>query len=391
MILSNCRLIPELSGGLAAEHGAVIVKDGIITDVLADSSFINQSDENIYECCGRTLLPGLIDMHTHIVALNGAGVNRAHDKMGVLASAAKQATQYLDNGFTTIRDCGSTLRCANYARELVNNGTIDAPEIISCGCALMPTEVDPGNPMAMHLVAVDGSDEVTKAARTEMAYGADFVKIFASGAAADPNGVPAQAIMTAEEIAASVKISSRKGRYVAAHCHSDDAIRLCVENGVRTIEHATLISDETLNMILENEDVIMIPTLAVMRIGDGPSREYWLKRLGPMFEHCTSMMSKAYQAGIKLGFGTDCAAGSYEYDNGIEFRFRKENCGMKDVDILRQATVVNAQIAGIENRVGEIKKGLQADLILVDGRPDEDISSMYKRPDAVWKKGKKVR
>jgi len=392
MILTNCRLIPELSDGISSEDGAVVIRDGMVVDIFADTSIPMQYvSEDKYDCQGMTLLPGLIDMHTHIAALGRVGADRAHDKMGLLVAAAKHATQYLDNGFTTIRDCASTLRCANYVREMAADGIIDAPDIISCGCALMPTEVDPGNPLALHLVAADGRDEMIKAARIEMAYGADFVKIFASGAAANPNGVPTQAIMSAEEIAASTEAAARKGTYVSAHCHSDDAIRLCVENGVRTIEHATLISDDTLDMILRNDNVTMIPTLAVMRIGDGPSREYWLRRLGPMFDHCTAMMSKAYKAGAVLGFGTDCAAGSYEYDNGTEFRFRKENCGMKDIDILIQATSVNAKIAGLGDKVGEIKKGLRADLILVDGKPDEDISAMYKKPECVWKRGKKVR
>lgn len=102
-------------------------------------------------------------------------------------------------------------------------------------------------------------------------------------------------------------------------------------------------------------------------------------------------MQRAYQAGLKLGFGTDCAAGSYEYENGTEFRFRKENCHMKDIDILLQATVINAEIAGIDNVVGQIKNGMRANLILVDGKPDKDISAMYHRPCKVWKNGKLVR
>ncbi len=383
MILTNCRLVPELSGGVGSENGTVEIGNGRITSVSAARSL----SPDAVDCGGKTLLPGLIDLHTHIVILNGVGMDKTHDRMGLLVAAAKHATQYLDNGFTTIRDCGSTFRAANYVREMVRSGALLAPDIISCGLAVMPTEVEPGLPMAQHLSFADGCDEMRKAVRTEIAAGAQFVKLFASGAAADPAGRPEQCIMSAEEIRTIVETAERKGRYTSAHCHSDSAVRLCIENGVRTIEHATLISDETLELALKSEKTLLIPTLAVMHISDGPRKAYWQARLGPMFEHCTAQMAKAYRAGARLGFGTDCAAGSETYDKGIEFRFRRENCGMKDLDILLQATKINAEIAGLDGSVGEIRAGLKADLILVDGRPDEDISAMYRKPQKVWKDG----
>ena len=110
-----------------------------------------------------------------------------------------------------------------------------------------------------------------------------------------------------------------------------------------------------------------------------------------MFRHCTEKMAKAYEMGMYLGFGTDCSAGDFCYDNGIEFKFRKENCGMKDLDILLQATRNNAVIAGIEDKVGQIRKGLMADMILIDGKPAQNITCMYHKPDFVMKRGKIVR
>lgn len=389
MILTNCRLIPELSGGVGSACGTVEVENGKIVSVTDGRC---QAADAV-DCEGKTLLPGLIDLHTHITVINGIGLDKIHDIQALLVTAAKQSTRYLDSGFTTIRDCGSTLRVANYVRDMVKNGTIDAPDMITCGRALMPvSEGDENWPMAKHIVPSDGTQEVLKHARVEIGMGADFVKIFASGAAANPSGKVEQSIMAPEEIRTAVEAASRKGTYVAAHCHADDAIRSCAKNGVYTIEHATLISDETLNMIVSmNEKIRLIPTLAVMYIADGPRKAYWQARLSPMFDHCTSMMEKAYHAGLKLGFGTDCAAGSYEYENGIEFRFRKENCHMGDLDILLQATKINAEIAGIGDSVGQIKAGLKANLILVDGKPDQNISVMYQRPNKVWKNGKLVR
>lgn len=390
MILNNVRLVSELSSGVCAENGSVVIKDGKITEVNAAAESSGRQDEQIIDCGGMTLLPGLIDLHTHITVLGSVGFDQIHSPMGLLERAAGQAAKYLDHGFTTIRDCGSIYRVANHVRNMVNNGLLTAPDIISCGLGIMTTEIEENNPMSHHLYFADGPHELTKAVRTEVANGANYVKIFASGAAANPKGVPDQAIMDREEIEAIIAAANRKGMYVAAHCHADEAIRLCAESGAYTIEHATLISDETLELIYSLPGCCMIPTLAVMYLGENPS-PYWQKRLGPMFDHCTRMMEKAYLHGERLGFGTDCAAGSEEYEKGIEFRFRKENCHMKDIDILLQATRNNAEIAGIDDMTGQIREGLNADLILVDGRPDIDISAMYKRPEKVWKHGVLVR
>lgn len=389
MILTNCRLVPEFCGGIDSACGTVEAENGKIVSVSAQRSPVADA----VDCGGKTLLPGLIDLHTHITVLGGIGLDQVHDPQALLVTAAKQATRYLDSGFTTIRDCGSTLRIANYVRNMVKNGTIDAPDLITCGRAIMPASEGDGNwPMAKHIALSDGGQEVLKNARTEIGMGADFVKIFASGAAANPAGQVDQSIMMPEEIRAAVEAASRKGTYVAAHCHADGAIRSCVENGVYTIEHATLMKDETLDKLIALDGKVrLIPTLAVMYIADGPRKAYWQARLGPMFDHCTAMMERAYHAGMVLGFGTDCAAGSFEYENGIEFRFRKENCRMKDLDILLQATKINAEIAGISGSTGQINAGLQADLLLIDGKPDLDISAMYHAPFKVWKRGKLVR
>lgn len=401
MILNHERLVRELTSGIETESGFVRVQKGKITEVsdrpycLPDkirenTSAEKEEDFRVIDCKGKTLLPGLIDLHTHITVLNQVGFDCLHSDMALLTAAAEHTSRYLDMGFTTIRDCGSIHRVANEVKHMVQRGLIQAPDLITCGRAIMPTEGNVNHVMAQHVHFADTSEEVRKAAREEIAEGADFVKIFASGAAAISTGVPKQSIMFPEEICSAVETAERKGCYVAAHCHGDDAIRTSILAGVKTIEHATLISDETLELAAEKKSWL-IPTLAVMYVSDGPRKTYWESRLGPMLRHCTEKMAKAYEMGMYLGFGTDCAAGDFCYDNGIEFQFRKEKCGMKDLDILLQCTRNNAVIAGIDDRVGMIRKGMEADLILVDGKPDQDISAMYHRPDLVVKRGHIVR
>lgn len=389
MYLKDVRLVGALSGGVDCEHGYVEVADGYIVSV---GERLPEDAENVVDCGGGTLIPGLIDLHTHITLLSGVATGAAGDPIQVLCDAAAQAKRYLRHGFTTIRDCGSIGRSANYVKKLASAGVIDAPDIIACGNTLMPSVQNTLNSMGTMVNFCDGADGYLKGTREEIARGADFIKIYASGSAMLPTGVPLHPIMTWDEIKTTVDTARANGLYVAAHCHADSAIRDCIRAGVHTIEHATYLSERTVAELLDTQDCYLVPTFAAMYVSqtDPKEREFWLARLTPMLESCAAAIRMAYQAGAKLGFGTDSAPMSPQYEQGVEFRFRKELCAMDDLDILLQATKYSAEIVGISGKVGEIKSGLCADLVLVDGRPDEDISVMYAPPARVWKRGKPV-
>lgn len=389
MYLTNCRLLPELSGGVAAEHGCVEIKDGLIAAVLPAAP---EGAADVYDCGGMTLLPGLIDLHTHITIMSGVGVDAAQDPMQVMVEASAQAKRYLDYGFTTVRDCGSIGRCANYVKRMIDAGVLDGPDIIACGSTLMPSVESKLSNFSSIIHFCDGAEEFRRGVREEIAAQADFIKIYASGSAFLPTGVPKHPIMTREEIRTAVETAEANGRYVAAHCHADRAILDCVRSGVRTIEHATYLSEGTVEILRETPETYLVPTFAAMFVSqtEPKARAFWLARLTPMLESCAAAIEKAYRAGEKIGFGTDSAPMSKQYEQGVEFQYRKDYCHMENIDILLQATKYSAEIAGISGRVGEIKSSLQADLVLVDGNPAEDLSVMYKRPKKVWKKGKMV-
>ena len=312
---------------------------------------------------------------------------QAHDPMQLVVEAAAQADRYLRHGFTTIRDCGSIRRSANYVRQLIDRGLMAGPDILACGQTLMPS-VTASTGVGDITHYCDGAEEYRKAVREEVAAQADFIKIYASGSAFSPTGVPKHPIMTIEEIRTAVNTARANGLYVAAHCHADSAIRDCVQAGVRTIEHATYLSEATSDLLLASEDSYLVPTLAAMYVSqtDPQERSFWLSRLTPMLEDCAKAIGYAYRAGARIGFGTDSAPMSPQYDTGVEFRFRREYCGMENMDILLQATKNSALIAGLPD-VGEIKAGMKADLILVAGDPAADLSAMYVPPVQVWKNG----
>lgn len=390
MILNNCRLIPALTDGISTEIGSVEIKQGKIVKINREPVASELSD---FDCEGKTLLPGLIDLHTHLTLLGGIGVDSVNEPMKLLIDAASQAKKFLDYGYTTIRDCGSIKRGANYVRDMIQKGLITGPDVLACGQTLMSSVVNKDSTLGSIINFVDGVEEFRKATREEAAHHADFIKIYASGSALNPTGVPKHPIMTREEIRVSVETAKMNGLTVAAHCHADEAIRVCVEEGVKTIEHATYLSEESLALIKQTNDCYLVPTFSAMYVSqtDPEQRAFWTARLAPMLDSCSAAIECAYKAGLKMGFGTDCAPNSLQYDTGTEFRMRKEYCHMENIDILLQATKYNAEIADIDHLVGQIKEGLQADLILVDGNPDEDLSIMYQQPLHVWKKGKRVK
>ncbi|MDO5422558.1 MAG: amidohydrolase family protein [Eubacteriales bacterium] len=421
MILKNCRLIPELSSGIGAEHAEIWISEGKIRKVephprksgelfpqeAGAEPFLRKSGvellsreagaglpecEEVFDCGGKTLLPGLFDLHTHISGIRGFQAGDTKTPMKILVESAAQASAFLDYGFTTIRDCGSVLRAANFVREMIERGTVKGPHLIACGAILTPTEVEESDGIWEMYVNADGANEMRKAVRKEMAEHADFIKIMASGAAFHPAGIPKQPILTREELQSAVEAARLKDTYVAAHAHSDAAIRLCAEEGVRTIEHATYLSEETMELLKERE-CWLVPTLAAMHVSNASPdpNEFWNVRLGRMLKECAGNIERAYKSGLKLGFGTDSTVGMEQYDQGIEFWFRKEFCHMKNVDILLQATKYSAEIAGMADRTGEIREGLLADLILVDGNPDETIEVMYQKPEHVWKEGERIK
>lgn len=386
MYLNNCHLIGALSGGVDCQSGYVEIRDGRISSV---GEQLPEGAAEVYDCGGGTLLPGLIDLHTHITLLSNVGISCSGDPMQVLVDASAQAKRYLRHGFTTIRDCGSIGRAANYVKKLIAGGVFDGPDLITCGRTLMPSVQNSLNGLAAMNHFCDGVEEFRKGTREEIANGAEFIKIYASGSALLPTGVPLHPIMTFEEIKSAVDTARTNGLSVAAHCHADSAISDCIRAGVHTIEHATYLSERTTDLLMEAEDTYLVPTFAAMYVSqtDPKEREFWLARLNPMLESCAAAIERAYRSGAVLGFGTDSAPMSPQYEKGVEFQFRKEYCHMENLDILLQATKYSAQIAGISHRVGEIKNGLAADLVLVNGDPAADISVMYSEPEKVWKNG----
>lgn len=349
--------------------------DDKISEVLPNRHQVaHEPTDRIIDCQGKTLLPGLFDLHTHMNWAYHNGEIRLDD-FKIMTEAMQSARLFLENGFTTIRDLGSPRRVAAAVRTAIQAGVCIGPRMFCGGLILSPVnrpiEPDPYN----FLRFVSGCDHMTRCVREEIGGGSDYVKLYTP--------------MLPEEMQTAVRVASFYHKPVAVHAHDLRSIRLCIECGVNTIEHGSYIDAACIDA-LKQKSIYLVPTLSALSpeiATPGFTPDQKARILRPLMEANEKNITAAYQSGLCLGFGTDAPIEELDRHPGIEFRMRKEHCGMENVDILLQATKNSAKILGLENVTGEIRAGLSADLILVDGNPDQDLTVMEKKPDLVFTQG----
>jgi imidazolonepropionase-like amidohydrolase len=367
----------------------VLVADGLIAEI-SDTSQAARGDVEVVECAGRVLMPGLIDAHVHVYA---ASVNLTHVVRWPASYLAHFAARFLnaslDRGYTTVRDVGGgDVGLANALRD----GLLDGPRLFYGGRVISQTgghgDMRPGSSeltddilcgCACHsdhvAIIADGVDAVLKAVREELRRGASHIKIMGSGGVASPTDPLDRCQYSDEEIRAAVDEATRAGKYVAAHCHPTEAVRRSVALGVRSIEHATLIDDETAAFVAE-QGAFTVPTMAVIfglleegeRLGLPPVS---MEKLRSVAGSALSGLEIMKRAGVKMGLGTDLLGALHVRQlNEFELRARV----LPTIDILRSACAVNAELLGEEERLGVVREGAFADLLVVDGDPLADVS-----------------
>lgn len=393
-VLCNCRLVKEVSGNVSFEYADVIFEKNKILSVEPTGKFRPDTDTVIVDCTGKTLLPGLYDIHQHsdAISVNFLDNRKILDPFDFLNQVCLWSMRMMRMGYTTMRCMGAQNRVGIRLRKIIDAGVFNGPRMFACGNAIAGTtkQVIGENP------GYDGTDEWIKAARTEIANDADFIKVYASGSVMANFGEPGQMVVTQEEIKAAVQAGNARGAYAAAHAHSAESIQACLDAGVRTIEHATWLTQDQCHFIKDSsKEYFIIPTLSVMQWcssiaeTDNPELYYLAGRAAKVIESAKESIARAYDEGLVLGWGTDLDVESLEKEPGQEFRLRKEWCGMNNIDMIKQATMNSAYIVGLGDVSGQIKPGYEADLVLYAGKPDKDISVFNTRP-TVYKQGKLV-
>jgi imidazolonepropionase-like amidohydrolase len=335
-----------------------------------------------------TLLPGLIDLHTHLTDRFGVHWEEALVTTTPPQAAlwgARNARDTLMAGFTTCRDMGPTWPYTDVdLRDFIEQGGLPGPRLLVAGNYVTSTggagdarqfSIYLDVPLVRNLA--DGPDEVTKAVRTHLKHGADFIKILATGAVLSRGIPPGSQQYSDAEIQAAVTEARRWGRFVAAHAHGTEGIKAAIRAGVRTIDHGSMLDAEAIAM-LKGAPTYYVPTLytseVVVHSAHVPEPEKERER--QIRDRQDASFRMALAAGLPIGFGTDSAVIPHG-QNARELAARVRR-GEAPMAALISATRLNAEILGWSDRVGTVEAGKWADLIAVPGDPTRDIALMEK-------------
>ena len=378
--IHNTRLIN--GAGAVFERATVIIRGSIIAAVGLNKEVVIPRGATRIDGRGLTLLPGLIDCHVHLCLGGEPDVVDAMARESpslTLLKASGAARHTLEAGFTTVRDVGARDHSIFTLKHAIDTGLVPGPRIIGAGLAICMI----GGHARFIGQEVEGTDQVRAVVRAQIAAGADVIKVIASGGVLTPGTSPDQAQMTPDELRAAVEEARQNGRKVAAHAHGASGMRNAIHAGVHSIEHATLMDDEAATL-MKGQGVFMVPTLSALattaacRTGCGVP-ESALEKAKAMTKRHAASFKKAHRSGILIAMGTDAGTPfNYHGENAQELD-RMVAFGMTPMEAILASTSAAARLIGIQDRVGEIAKGMQADLVLVDGNPLRRIDLLRDR------------
>ena len=386
----HCGKLVDTKNGKTLTNRTVVVKDNLITAIEKGYSKPNSDKDKVIDLKNKTVLPGLIDMHVHIeMEFNPSNYIQefTQNDIDVAFHSTVFAKTTLLAGFTTVRDLGGS-GVNTSLRNAIIKGYAAGPRIYSAGKAIGTTggHADPTNGMRKELMGnpgpnegvINSAEDGKKAVRQRYKNGADVIKITATGGVLSvaKNGQNPQ--FTIEEIKSICETAKDYDMHVAAHAHGDEGMQRAILGGVKTIEHGTLMSDKTMEM-MKTHDVYYVPTIiAGKEVSDKAKIKGFYPEIivpkaleiGPKIQ---GTFEKAYKKGVPIAFGTD--AGVFPHGlNAKEFYYMVE-AGMPEMKAIQSATTTNANILK-NDKIGQIAVGYYADIIAVDDDPIKNIKTL---------------
>jgi len=389
------RLIDGLHSS-AREHMLVVIRDGKIATVEPDTGRASATAPRVpvLNLGGDTCLPGLIDMHTHLT-------DRPEDTADLrvyftrsleetLRQSHENATATLLAGFTSVRNVGTYVAGSDVLlRDSISRGEVIGPRMQVSGPYLtiphgggdlyVPDYQEPADNARFHFGVARGPEQFRERAQAVLAGGSDLLKVIASGAVLAFGGVPGAPEMTRDEIAAVVSVAHAAGKRVAAHAHGAESIRMAIEAGVDTIEHASYLDDAGIVLALERGNVALAMDVYNGDYIDTEGRrqgwpEEFLRKNIETTEIQRRAFTKAVKAGVPIVFATD--AGVFPHGlNARKFPIMVQR-GMTPMQAIQSATSVAAHYMGLDQQVGALAVGRFGDLIAVRGDPEKDITTL---------------
>ncbi|MEM9529291.1 MAG: amidohydrolase family protein [Pseudomonadota bacterium] len=392
----------DVRHGVLRERAVLQVAGGVITAIDLDVAAADVPASAI-DLSDYTVLPGLIDVHTHLADNSHMGPAFDHwtypaATFGIVGTVNARTT--LRAGFTTVRDVSAPFYADKALRDAIGAGWIEGPRMYISGPMLTMTGGHGtwGNWIApQHQVKTDahaqadGVDEVRKAVRTLVRNRVDLIKVAATGGFGTAASIPGAASYSVEELKTIVEEARKHGLKVAAHAHGAAGIVNAVEAGIHSIEHGTMMDDAALAAVKKARTWVVMDLLAahfdlIERNADFSDKQLTGSN-AEEYERYASVFRRAYEGGVRLAFGTD--AGIYPHGRNAEQFSLMVQAGMAPDDALRSATIWAAELLEASDEFGELKAGLSADLIAVAGNPLTDISTL-ESVRFVMKQGKVV-
>lgn len=391
------RLIDGISDKIHTNQ-AIVIENGMITGVFsADQIERTDSPEvKILDALDKTVLPGLINGHCHLCfSASEHPVREAmtDDEYKFLMRSQQHGAEVLASGVTAVRDCGSAGRTVLKLRDAIRDGEVYGSRIVTCGRAVTST----GGHCYFLGGETDGKEEMLRRSRELLKEGADFIKVMVSGGNMTPGSGPNIAQFGLEELEMAAREAHMHDKYLSVHVHSSVSIEEAFMAGADIFDHCSwkkgdeTAYDERLVEKMVQKGVYLCPALgAPYRLnpeehfkGNSEKIEFWKSFREQRF----SLTRRMIEAGIKVIAGDDAGCRMtkfYEYWKGL--KLMEEMLGMKPMDVLQSATSIAAEAIGLGGKTGAVKAGLEADLLIVSGRPEEDLT-VLRHPELVLRRG----
>jgi imidazolonepropionase-like amidohydrolase len=381
------------NGGKPIENAYMVTEDKKITKI---GKFVDLESTNGYEVVnldGKTIMPGLINSHVHIV------MEPAADPNSILMGESRHKTvirgvvnlkKQLNSGTTFFRDMGGLDYIDLELRDAIKSGLLEGPEFLASGKVITMTGGH-GWPMGRE---ADGPEETRKAAREQLKAGADVIKIMATGGVMTKGVEPGSPQLTMEEMKAAVDEARKAGKKTATHAQGTTGIKNAIRAGLDSIEHGIFLDDEAIQMMVDN-GTFLVPTLVapyfIVKHGEAAGiPKFAVDKANYVMEYHLDSFRRAHKAGVKIAMGTDSGTPFNKHEGAPwELKMMAEN-GMTVMESIVASTKGSAECLGIEKEYGTLEAGKYADFLVMEKNPLENLDALFDI-ERVYKLGKRMK